>query len=132
MRLLNSLDRYFVQSSVRTLANLSRPKRIGATVKAIRSSRKACRAAVLESVMLRLRRFVLFSYERQQALVILPTGGAALQVGVHAGHVATLDVLVEVLEALLAGHLGADGTEQAHDSPPIAVRSLRRASCNVL
>src|SRR4051812_50162580 len=79
--LLNSLDRYLVQSSVRTLANLSSPKRIGATVKAIRSSRKACRAAVLESVMLRLRRFVLFSYERQQALVILPTGGATPPMG---------------------------------------------------
>src|SRR3954467_15581468 len=89
--LLNSLDRYLVQSSVRTLANLSSPKRIGATVNAIRSSRKACRAAVLESVMFRLRRFVRFSYERQQTLVILPTGGAALQVGGHAGHLATLD-----------------------------------------
>src|SRR3954466_1272206 len=35
-RLLNSGERYFVQSSVRTLANLSSPKRIGATVNAIR------------------------------------------------------------------------------------------------
>src|SRR3954464_5236289 len=42
--LLNSLDRYFVQSSVRTPANLSRPNRIGATVKATRSIRKACTA----------------------------------------------------------------------------------------
>src|SRR3954471_13802099 len=38
---LNSLERYFVQSSVRTLANLSRPNRIGATVKAIRSRKNA-------------------------------------------------------------------------------------------
>src|SRR5829696_3796993 len=42
MRLLNSLDRYLVQSSVRTLANLSRPNRIGATVNAIRSRTNAC------------------------------------------------------------------------------------------
>src|SRR4051794_20174443 len=41
-RLLNSDERYFVQSSVRTFANLSRPNRIGATVKAIRSMRNAC------------------------------------------------------------------------------------------
>src|SRR3954454_10793144 len=41
-RLLNSDERYFVQSSVRTFANLSRPNRIGATVKAIRNMRKAC------------------------------------------------------------------------------------------
>src|SRR3954468_14958545 len=41
-RLLNSDERYFVQSSVRTFANLSRPKRIGATVNAIRSMRNAC------------------------------------------------------------------------------------------
>ena len=40
-RLLKSLDRYFVQSSVRTLANLSRPNRIGATVNAMRNSRNA-------------------------------------------------------------------------------------------
>src|SRR3954451_24008010 len=38
---LHSLERYFVQSSVRTLANLSRPNRIGATVKAIRSRKNA-------------------------------------------------------------------------------------------
>src|SRR3954453_436522 len=41
-RLLNSDERYFVQSSVRTFANLSRPNRIGATVNAIRSIRNAC------------------------------------------------------------------------------------------
>src|SRR4051812_28369702 len=99
--LLNSLDRYFVQSSVRTLANLSRPNRIGATVNAMRSSRKACRAAVLESVMFHLRAVALDSYERDEAFVVLPTGGAALQVRRHAGHVAALDVLVETLEALL-------------------------------
>ena len=40
-RLLKSLDRYFVQSSVRTFANLSRPNRIGATVNAMRNSRNA-------------------------------------------------------------------------------------------
>src|SRR4051794_1649482 len=132
MMLLNSLDRYFVQSSVRTLANLSRPNRIGATVNAIRSSRKACRAAVVESVMLGWRAVALFPYERDEAFVIFPTGGAALQVRGHAGHRAALDVLVEVLEALLAADLGAAGSEQAHVSPPIAARSLRRASCNVL
>jgi hypothetical protein len=36
MMSLNCVARYFVQSSVRTLANLSRPNRIGATVNAIR------------------------------------------------------------------------------------------------
>ena len=41
MRSLNSVARYLVQSSVRTSANLSSPNRIGATVKAIRSSRNA-------------------------------------------------------------------------------------------
>src|SRR3954471_14307925 len=41
-RLLNSDERYLVQSFVRTFANLSRPKRIGATVNAIRSIRNAC------------------------------------------------------------------------------------------
>src|SRR3954447_2909941 len=88
--LLNSLDRYFVQSSVRTLANLSSPNRIGATVKAIRNIRNACRAAVFESVMLRLRTVALFSYERDEAFVIFPTGGATLEVRAHAGHVAAL------------------------------------------
>src|SRR4051794_4705933 len=44
MRSLNWLDRYRVQSSVRTLANLSRPNRIGATVKAVRSRTNACKA----------------------------------------------------------------------------------------
>src|SRR4051794_407700 len=45
----NCVDRYFVQSSVRTPANLSRPNRIGATVNAIRSSRKACTAGSLRT-----------------------------------------------------------------------------------
>src|ERR1044072_7982027 len=117
--LLNSLDRYLVQSSVRTLANLSRPNRIGATVKAIRSIRNACRAAVVESVMPCSRVVAVFSYEREQALVILPTGRAAFEMRGHAGHGAALDVLVEVLEALLAADFGAGGAEQAHDSPPI-------------
>src|SRR4051794_36089983 len=49
IRSLNSGARYFVQSSVRTPANLSRPKRIGATVKAIRSSMKACTAGSLRT-----------------------------------------------------------------------------------
>src|SRR3954471_1129532 len=49
MMLLKSLDRYFVQSSVRTFANLSRPNRIGATVNAIRISRNACAAGSLRS-----------------------------------------------------------------------------------
>src|SRR3954470_3854444 len=42
IRSLNCVERYFVQSSVRTFANLSRPNRIGATVNAIRSIRNAC------------------------------------------------------------------------------------------
>src|SRR3954447_2574825 len=49
MMSLNCGARYFVQSSHRTPANLSRPKRIGATVKAIRSSRKACTAGSLRT-----------------------------------------------------------------------------------
>src|SRR5262245_35639693 len=81
---------------------------------------------------LRWRAAVLVPYQREEAFVILPTGGAALEVGRHAGGVAPFDVLVEVLEALLTGHLGALGAEQAHDSPPITARSLRRASCSVL
>jgi len=40
-RSLNSGARYFVQSSVRTSANLSSPNRIGATVKMTRRSRNA-------------------------------------------------------------------------------------------
>src|SRR5687767_13829597 len=80
----------------------------------------------------RWRAAVLVPYQRQQAFVILPTGGAALEMGGHAGHLPPLDVLVEVLEALLAAHLGADRTEQAHRSPPITLRSFRRASCSVL
>src|SRR5690242_12418629 len=79
-----------------------------------------------------LRVVVAGSYERQQALVILPTGGAALQVRLHAGHRAAVDELVEAVEALLAADLGFRGAEQAHRSPPIAARSLRRASCRVL
>src|SRR5262245_60222921 len=75
---------------------------------------------------------VLVPYQRQQALVILPTCRAALEMGRHAGDLAPLDVLVQVLEAFLTGHLGADRTEQAHRSPPITARSLRRASCSVL
>ena len=51
-----------------------------------------------------------------------------------------LDVLVELLEALLARHLGLAGTEQAFRSSLMAwspsfsssARSLRRASCKVL
>jgi hypothetical protein len=48
---LNSGARYFVQSSVSTFANLSIPKRIGATVNAIRSSRKACATGSPRSVV---------------------------------------------------------------------------------
>jgi hypothetical protein len=41
IRSLNSDDRYFVQSSIMNPTNLSRPNRIGATVKAILSNMNA-------------------------------------------------------------------------------------------
>src|ERR687898_2093378 len=81
---------------------------------------------------LRWRAAVLLPNQRQEAFVILPTRRTALEVGRHAGHFAPLDVLVQALEALVAGDLGAGGAEQAHRSPPITARSLRRASCSVL
>ena len=59
-------------------------------------------------------------HERLEALVVLVAGGAARQVGVHAGDRAVrvlarhleLDVAVELLEALLAGELRPLGAEQ--------------------
>src|SRR3954447_14841802 len=56
----------------------------------------------------------------------------------HSGDGLALDVLVDVLEALLAADLGLGGPEQAvddvaHDAAPSThARSLRRASCKVL
>src|SRR3954447_9813083 len=93
---------------------------------------------------------------------VLGAGGAALEVGVHAGDPrigglageGQLDVAVELLEALLAGQLRLTGAEDpsqdggaflvalhASSSPPVptrkprsasAARRLRRASCRFL
>src|SRR5829696_3753107 len=49
MMSLNSVARYFGQSLIITSANLSSPKRIGATTNAMRSSMKACAAGSLRS-----------------------------------------------------------------------------------
>src|SRR3954465_3921234 len=100
--------------------------------------------------------------EVAQAVEVLRAGGAALEVGVHAGDPRLgrlagerqLDVAVELLEALLAGQLRGPGAEDpAQDgasflvalhrvsSPSVptrkprsasASRSLRRASCRFL
>src|SRR5438128_1258941 len=59
--------------------------------------------------------------ERVEAVVVLGAGGAALEVGVHAGHGGIgvcageldFDITVEVLEALLAGELGTAGAAHA-------------------
>src|SRR3954454_3274562 len=115
-RSLNWVERYRVQSSVSTFANLSRPNRIGATVNAIRMTRNACatgsrlsvsevgtrtgrseaaRVLMCESFRVagarcagstRVRRVVGASYEFEQAGVILGAGRAARQVRPHAGH----------------------------------------------
>src|SRR5919197_1009426 len=100
--------------------------------------------------------------QRAQAEVLLVAGGAALEMrsqprdlllGIRAGDL-ELDVAVELLEALVAGHLGAGGPQQASQEsvearhhrvvPPPAVgssakpsasrrpRSFRRASWIVL
>src|SRR6059058_1584141 len=100
--------------------------------------------------------------EVAEAAEVLGAGGAALEVGVHAGDPRIgrlagerqLDVAVELLEALLAGQLRSAGAEDpAQDgasflvalhrvsSPSVptrkprsasAARSLRRASCRFL
>src|SRR4051812_6976026 len=97
--------------------------------------------------------------EIAQAGEVLGAGGAAVEVGAHAGDPrvggvadeAELDVAVELLEALLAGQLGSAGAEDpsqdgvgfavglhASSSPTrkpraaSAARSLRRGSCRVL
>src|SRR3954469_23167718 len=100
--------------------------------------------------------------EVAQAVEVLRAGGAALEVGLHAGDPRIgglagerqLDVAVELLEALLAGQLMGAGTEDPaqdgaafllafhHSSSPLvptrkprwasASRSLRRASCRFL
>jgi hypothetical protein len=50
MMSLNSVARYFGQLSIMTSANLSRPKRIGATVKATRRTMNACAAGSVRRV----------------------------------------------------------------------------------
>ena len=64
------------------------------------------------------------SDQRDEALVVLLAGRAALEVGAHAGHGRVgvragqreLDVAVELLEALLAGQLGSGGAEESRRS----------------
>src|SRR5919197_387957 len=88
--------------------------------------------------------------EVAQAVVILAAGGAALEVGAHAGHRGVgvcageleLDEAVELVEARLAGQLRLHWAEQAADVIAVhgassprsasAERSRRRASCKVL
>src|SRR3954470_10574101 len=98
---LNWVDRYRVQSSVSTPANLSSPNRIGATVKAIRSSRSAWAAGSSRSVradgsgtgrrapatalLMGSPRGGFESDQVEQALGLLAAGRAAGEVSAHAG-----------------------------------------------
>src|SRR4051812_46422314 len=124
---------------------LTRPAR-GASV-AMALMWRSPRGGVSPGVATAGRRFLRAPHQREQARVVLAAGGAALEVRAQAGHAGVgvlaghfgVDVLVEPVEALLAGRLGALGPEQAGEHLAVVVahvglpsesaaRSLRRAS----
>src|SRR5438045_7871800 len=78
-------------------------------------------------------RLLSLQQERTQAVPILGTRRAAIQVGSHSGNrqirvganQLQLDVAIELLEALLASDLGPRRTEQAPDETIHALRSRR-------
>src|SRR5207253_2252125 len=94
---------------------------VAATTTAAASTAASVRAKTWRRAGALLRRAGPFGDERQQRLVVLAAGRAALEVGAHPGdrrlgvgpRDLELDVAVQVLEARLARHLGRGRPEQA-------------------